>query len=99
MFLYAESRLLPKVDSGLDEKKSLVEETAAEYAKPGKEWQHGKYEIGKRMVVDDETTGGEEVAVREVLQMQPYAWATLLNKSIYRYFWMTKMEVLRRIYC
>ena len=33
---------------------------------PSSSWVHGKYEMGKRMVVADESTGGEEVAVREV---------------------------------
>lgn len=42
--------------------------TTAEDKREGEGWVHGKYEMGKRMVVADESTGGEEVAVREVRQ-------------------------------
>lgn len=69
MFLYAESRLLFQNHSDVEDLKAVAINSPAlqsEFAKPGPVWEHGKYEIGKRMIVGDESTGGEEAAVREV---------------------------------
>lgn len=42
-----------------------AEEPCLDYL--AKEWQHGKYELGRRLVEEAAGTGGEEAAVREVL--------------------------------
>ena len=65
MYLFAKSYLLDESDSDLNS--ILDDEPESVGTTSAKEWTHGKYEIGKRMVVDSEHVPGEEVAVREVI--------------------------------